>query len=416
LSKVSTFEKNPPTDYLKKICLPAVLLWPGYYGDVVNNAIANYTPATWQDVKLYESNGTLSRPTLISHLNQGYQFCHGAAHGSSSGWYYYYGSTLLNGPDAYSLTNGNKLTVVNSIACISGGFDMGDCQAEQFVLNPNGGAVASIQNSREGWGTPPSMGPSERLDAKFYSQLFWDHVFQIGATHAGSKDYFVSQAQADPYMRWCVYELNLFGDPNMPLWTEIPVAMTVNHPQSVPPGPQNFTVGVSDGGTPIEDALVCVMNSTVYEHGYTNSSGEITFSIDPSEDDTLQVTATAYNYFPYEGECLVTVGVEELSNDQLTMTNFQLYQNQPNPFSHSTTIQLSISNFQFPVSVKVYDLNGRLVKTLIDGPLPTPYSLLPTSVVWDGRDNYGREVAGGIYFCTMEAGELRATRSMVLLR
>lgn len=429
INKVFTFEKDPPTGYLKKICLPAVLLWPGYYGDVVNDAIANYTPSGWQDVKLYESQGTLSRTILRNNLNSGFQFCHGAAHGDANGWYYYYGWILFNSADAYGLYNGDNLTIVNSIACISGGFDQGsynsDCLAENFVTNPNGGAVASIMNSRYGWGTPPSMGPSERLDAKFYSCLFWSNIYRIGETHAASKDNFVSQAQGDEYMRWCIYELNLFGDPEMPMWTEVPESMTVDHPQSVPSVPQNFLVTVTHDGTPVENALVCVMDSTVYEHGYTNASGEVTFPIDPLVLDTLLVTVTAYNHYPYEGECLVELGVEEMPKSQIPITRSQLYQNSPNPFTATTTIPYSVqgskgaegqgrnlSTYQL-INVSVYDLTGRLVRTLVDGKQEPGLH----RVVWDGRDEYGHNMPSGVYFCNLKVGTaINQTRRMVLVK
>lgn len=425
LDKVFTYEKNPPTDYLKKICLPAVMLWSGYYGDVVNDAIAGYTPTGWQDTKLYESQGTLSRTALRNNLNSGYQFCHGAAHGDPNGWYYWSGMIVFNSQDAYGLTNGNRLTVVNSIACISGGFDQGslnsDCLAENFVTNPNGGAVAAIMNSREGWGTPPVMGPSEKLDAKFYSCLFWDHLFRIGETHASSKDFFVPNAQSganSEYWRWCVYELNLFGDPEMPMWTEVPESMTVDHPTSVAPGPQSFAVTLTDSGTPIEDGLVCVMNSTVYEHGFTNASGQVTFSIDPAEEDTLSVTATAYNYYPYEGECLVQVGVEELTEARGQMQDARLHQNSPNPLTGTTTIAYTLRDAGGKTqdtrrtTLSVYDLSGRLVRNLVDGEQePGTYS-----VTWDGRDSSEKEVAGGLYFYKLSFGEFTAARKMVLLR
>ncbi len=419
LSKVLAYEKNPPTAHLKKICLPAVMLWPGYNGDVVNDFIANYTPGGWQDSKLYESRGNLSRTILRDSLNAGFQFCHTAAHGDPNGWYYWLPITLFDSQDAYGLNNGNELAIVNSIACITGGFDQGsynsDCLAENFVNNPNGGAVAAIMNSREGWGTPPSMGPSEQLDARFYAHLFQNDIFQIGETNAAAKDDYVTQGRGDPYWRWCIFQLNLFGDPDMPMWTEIPQSMTVDHPQSVPPGPQSFTVTLTHSGTPIENGLVCVTNSTIYEHGYTNSSGLVTFSIDPLAQDTISVTATAYNFYPYEGECLVQVGVEEtsVSKDQLPMTKSQLFQNRPNPFgAGGTTISFNVKRSTLNGSLEVYDLGGRLVRTLVDEPLAPGYH----SVGWDGKNSSGEDLAAGVYFCRLISGEFTAVKKMVVLR
>jgi len=96
-----------------------------------------------------------------------------------------------------------------------------------------------------------------------------------------------------------------------------------------------------------------------------------------------------------------------------------LDQNRPNPFSHSTAITYHLSADGRPrtaVSLAVYDLSGRMIETLVDESLPTSYFLLPTSVVWGGKDEKGREVASGIYFYRLTAGSLVETKSMTLIR
>ena len=64
------------------------------------------------------------------------------------------------------------------------------------------------------------------------------------------------------------------------------------------------------------------------------------------------------------------------------------------------------------MSIRIYDTAGRLVRNLIDERrLPGDYEEL-----WDGRDDKGLEVASGVYFCRMTAGESNVTKKMVLLR
>jgi hypothetical protein len=89
----------------------------------------------------------------------------------------------------------------------------------------------------------------------------------------------------------------------------------------------------------------------------------------------------------------------------------RLEQNYPNPFNPTTTIRFNLSN-QCHVKLRIYDVAGRLVQTLVDGVLvPAQHS-----VQWDGRDRGGRRVSSGVYFYSIEAGDFRATEKMVLLK
>ncbi len=89
----------------------------------------------------------------------------------------------------------------------------------------------------------------------------------------------------------------------------------------------------------------------------------------------------------------------------------KLSQNAPNPFRDRTSI-----SFQLPassrVSLRIYDVSGRLVRTLRDGEEPAGYH----AVSWDRRDESGREVASGVYFCRLEADEFSETKKMMVLR
>ena len=94
-------------------------------------------------------------------------------------------------------------------------------------------------------------------------------------------------------------------------------------------------------------------------------------------------------------------------------SRFALGQNYPNPFNPATHIQLSLPR-NSPVSVRVYDTVGQLVRTLMEGEQEAGYYLLS----WDGRDEAGAPVASGTYLYRLEASlaELDQTRTMTLLR
>ena len=89
----------------------------------------------------------------------------------------------------------------------------------------------------------------------------------------------------------------------------------------------------------------------------------------------------------------------------------QLHQNVPNPFNPSTRIA-----FELPVDghaiLRIHDLAGRLVATLVNSELPSG----PHSVVWRGRNQSGANVASGIYFANLTTAEGGVAKRMMLIR
>jgi hypothetical protein len=97
--------------------------------------------------------------------------------------------------------------------------------------------------------------------------------------------------------------------------------------------------------------------------------------------------------------------------DGTDVVSHYLEQNYPNPFNPKTEISYHIPQDE-AVSLNVYDVSGRLVRTLVDG----NKVFGPHSVVWDGKDNVGRQVSSGVYFYRLWAGDFVKTRRMVLLK
>jgi hypothetical protein len=97
-------------------------------------------------------------------------------------------------------------------------------------------------------------------------------------------------------------------------------------------------------------------------------------------------------------------------------TRFALEQNFPNPFNSGTVIRFSLpgtaADRQLAVELAIFNLVGQQVASLGAGEyLPGTYE-----VRWDGRDQSGRELGSGLYFCRLRAGGQVETRRMVLLR
>jgi hypothetical protein len=89
-----------------------------------------------------------------------------------------------------------------------------------------------------------------------------------------------------------------------------------------------------------------------------------------------------------------------------------LGQNHPNPFNPTTTIDYSIAQAGH-VSLKVYNVAGQLVRTLVDE-VQSPETVEP--VIWDGRNEAGQAVSSGVYFYKLTAKGYQQTKKMVLLK
>ncbi len=124
-------------------------------------------------------------------------------------------------------------------------------------------------------------------------------------------------------------------------------------------------------------------------HGYNSTNGRI--------EGFLLDTQTA-----------LAIGVRE--NNGMS-DSFILQQNYPNPFNPVTHI-----GFQMPVSglvqLQIYDISGRLVKTL----LKEHRAVGDYIVDWDGMNEFGHPVAAGIYFYRMTSGNFLQIRKMLLVR
>jgi len=88
----------------------------------------------------------------------------------------------------------------------------------------------------------------------------------------------------------------------------------------------------------------------------------------------------------------------------------ELLPNHPNPFNPSTTLSFSLARAGH-VRLSVYDLAGRLVRTLVDG----EHEAGTHRVVWNGTDATGRAVGAGVYFVRVETPQGSDTRKIALI-
>jgi hypothetical protein len=204
---------------------------------------------------------------------------------------------MLRNTDVSSLTNGPRYFVLYSIGCWAGAFDY-DSIAERFVTNPNGGAVAVVANSRYGWGSPgnPGWGYSETFDRDFYGAILSEGLPQFGAAVAWPKILRIPYSQSENVYRWHEYQVNLFGDPEMTCHAAEVQLLALDAPAAIPLGSPSFTVTVTDDDGTVAGARLCLMGTDVYEMGFTDQGGQVTFAPSVPGAETLTLTATAGNH------------------------------------------------------------------------------------------------------------------------
>ena len=101
----------------------------------------------------------------------------------------------------------------------------------------------------------------------------------------------------------------------------------------------------------------------------------------------------------------------DLSDTSNTPDKFKLNQNYPNPFNPVTTLGYDLPENRL-VNITIYDMLGNVINQLVNEVQNSGYK----SIQWDATDNQGQPVSAGAYLYTIEAGEFRQTKKMILLK
>ena len=88
-----------------------------------------------------------------------------------------------------------------------------------------------------------------------------------------------------------------------------------------------------------------------------------------------------------------------------------LGKNYPNPFNPSTQVRYALPEAS-KVSISIYDMMGRQVRSLVNGSMDAGYH----TALWNATNDNGNPVSAGMYIYTIQAGEFRQTKKMVLLK
>ncbi len=424
VDKVFLYEGIGSTDYFEtaprelRIGYTTGILWYSPYipGSASAESISTFVPSSeWEEEKLYESNGTNSAANTIAMINARPNHVYHASHGSETYMYTSQGSnyTVAHIMAQTNIQTGGLPALWQSISCLIGALDYSsDCCGDAWLASPNGGGFGCF-NSRYGFGNfaGPCTGPSEMLCIRFYQDHWVNDIYNFGIAHGTSMDFYCPPDST--YMDWCLKEYNLFGDPELPIWTAVPTELTVVHPASIDQA-GTVTVTVSQGGSPVANARVCLQKGDwktgdIYAVGYTNASGVAEVYVNPASTGTITITVWARNHNTYQGSVAVTGTALENTASPALFT--EVRQATPNPARDAVSLGYSLAE-PGHVTIEVFDLAGRSVVSLVN----TDVAAGSHNLLWDLRDSGGRPVPAGLYVARFTGVGATVTSSFMVVR
>jgi len=220
---------------------PGVSEYGGNYKDHTEEVVD--IPDIFNISKIYDRDETWYADFMITHLSEtSYHLINHDGHGMND----YMLKT--SGENIRLLTN-EKPFFIYSHSCLTGSFDnyncwygyqTHDCIAEILTCEIPYGAFACILNARYGLGSEDSVeSPSGAYDESFYEALFEENIRELGGANHYSKQDNVWRIDENG-MRWCYYQTNLFGDP------ELGIKDPANISPDVPDRPSGPTTGKPD--------------------------------------------------------------------------------------------------------------------------------------------------------------------------
>ena len=268
-----------------------------------------------------------STANINTALNAGTNICTYGGHGYVGGF-----SSGFDNTDAYNLDSDDKYGgLFFTGTCDSAGFDAGasyiqnydswdeDCLGVSFLKSVDGGFTNYIGFAR-----------TTKIIADTFFQDLVKNLFNKYTSHEGVPLYYTAgnlytiakQALIDEYeddldipvgtagyyKRSNIMALALLGDPAVSIYTKEPRTFTVTHPSQIThDDPTDITVNVQWSGWPWYNVLVCLYKEgEIYETGYTNVQGNVTFDdVEADTTGTLYVTTTLHNYKRYSGTITV---------------------------------------------------------------------------------------------------------------
>ncbi len=361
--------------------------------------------------RIYEGLGG-STAQIKTALEEGCSLINYLGHGTGTGWT----SIPFSIADVKNLENNGRWPWIIDVSCSNGEFDLDECFAEAWLRagtpqSPQGGLGVIAATSLAPW-VPPTVMQAEVVDLLVSGQehslgsLYYSGLMKMLDSYAG-----VDVAQ------WVMEQNVVFGDCSLMVRTSAP--QRYDFDLIIPPG-KDDTSWATDITGPAGSSVTLVWDGVVYGSGFLDESGHVEFPLTRSLVDhpILLLTVAGFNMVPYISTLAVggdgtdnseVTGKEPLDELPLLSSDVKLLGNYPNPFNPETRIAFEIPE-AMEVNLTVYDIRGRLVKTIVDGVVEAGRH----EMTWDGRDGGGRMSASGVYLYNLVTRSGRQQGRMVL--
>jgi hypothetical protein len=270
----------------------------GTHDYVVRQYVA---PAGYYCQKLYSYSGATTQDVRDA-FNDGRSLGIYSGHGDVTYW--------ADGPvftinDVNNLTNTDMLPLVHSYSCLTGRFSQ-SCFGEAWINATDKGAMVF-------WGSSvySYWDEDDYLERGAFKACFVEgYTWACGISHRAL--YWVYDHYSGGGSTRRYYEMyNILGDPSLEIWTDEPRTLNASYPGTVPAGSGTFNVTVTDGGSPVESALVCVDKDDdgVRAAAYTDASGSasLTLSPPPTTPGAMDVTISKHDFYPHDGSTTVSL-------------------------------------------------------------------------------------------------------------
>jgi hypothetical protein len=303
VNKILLYERTPlvdASDWFTDACLIARIDGDPhddsiYWSDI--HHVKNYMLAAgYNDIDTLSQQYGNNANDVIQAVNDGRSFVLFRGQGVNNWW------TPFD-VNPHLTQNGARLPIVLSITCTTIGTGSTPAVAEQWLLT---GTPTTPRGAAGYFATTTVVTGQAYLRSAtckgFFDALFGERKRTFGEACEGGRMnvYHIYGASAE------YRGFTTLGDPEMNIWTGIPESLDVTHDTALYIGDDTLQILVQWHGIPVESTLVCAMLDTnIYEYGYTSDAGLISFYLDNLIPGELDLTVTGQNFLPYEAQITV---------------------------------------------------------------------------------------------------------------